>query len=59
MAGETMGDASRAYADGVRAGQADRAMGWRSRYIWATVQREGFYLWHYSRGYRAAQLGRE
>ena len=48
---------SQAYVDGFKAGRADKLIGWRSRYIWATQQHEGEYVWNYAIGYRTAQLG--
>ena len=49
---------SKAYSDGFKAGRADKLIGWRSEYVWATKEQEGEYAWSYALGYRVAQLGK-
>lgn len=45
-----------AYQSGLRAGKADRSIGYRSTYAWNGVECDPVYSysWHYSRGYRDA-----
>jgi hypothetical protein len=43
---------TQAYVAGFKAGQADRAINWKSRYVWHSRPHEGVYLWHYSLGYK-------
>lgn len=45
-----------AYQAGLRAGKADRSLGFKSEYAWNGVQLDPTYSysWHYSRGYRDA-----